>query len=210
MVADLPAAGADVRQLHSLMVGRGLQAEYYREPLQKPHRDEVVLRAEGLGRTGHYRDVSFDLHAGEILGIAGVIGSGREELTRTLAGFLPHDAGKLTVFGAPARFTTPAEAVDRGIGAELTRQRDAVSARGARQHPHAAQLRELHRERPDGARGAVDDERFAGFEVQRIIDALATLAGLGFDAAIGGVANVWDVSPVEFIGSEIIPVVADF
>lgn len=45
---------------------------------------------------------------------------------------------------------------------------------------------------------------------QRIIDDLGTLAGLGFDAAIGGVANVWDVSPVEFIGSEIIPVVADF
>jgi F420-dependent oxidoreductase-like protein len=45
---------------------------------------------------------------------------------------------------------------------------------------------------------------------QRIIDDLATLAGLGFDAAIGGVVNVWDVSPVEFIGSEIIPVVADF
>jgi F420-dependent oxidoreductase-like protein len=45
---------------------------------------------------------------------------------------------------------------------------------------------------------------------QRIIDDLATLAGLGFDAAIGGVANVWEVSPVEFIGSEIIPVVADF
>jgi len=45
---------------------------------------------------------------------------------------------------------------------------------------------------------------------QRIIDDLGTLAGLGFDAAIGGVLNVWDVSPVEFIGSEIIPVVADF
>jgi F420-dependent oxidoreductase-like protein len=45
---------------------------------------------------------------------------------------------------------------------------------------------------------------------QRIIDDLGTLAGLGFDAAIGSVVNVWDVSPVEFIGSEIIPVVADF
>ncbi|HJZ08274.1 MAG TPA: LLM class F420-dependent oxidoreductase [Trebonia sp.] len=45
---------------------------------------------------------------------------------------------------------------------------------------------------------------------QRIIDDLGTLAGLGFDAAIGGVVNVWDVSPVEFIGNEIIPVVADF
>jgi F420-dependent oxidoreductase-like protein len=45
---------------------------------------------------------------------------------------------------------------------------------------------------------------------QRIIDDLGTLAGLGFDAAIGGVMNVWDVSPLEFIGSEIIPVAADF
>ena len=45
---------------------------------------------------------------------------------------------------------------------------------------------------------------------QRIIDDLATLAGLGFDAAIGAVTNVWDVSPLEIIGSEVIPVVADF
>jgi F420-dependent oxidoreductase-like protein len=45
---------------------------------------------------------------------------------------------------------------------------------------------------------------------QRIIDDLATLAGLGFDAAIGAVAGVWDVRPLEFIGSEIIPVAADF
>ena len=52
VVAELPAAGADVRTLHRLMVGRGLQAEYYREPLQKPYRDEVVLSAKGLGRQG--------------------------------------------------------------------------------------------------------------------------------------------------------------
>ena len=45
---------------------------------------------------------------------------------------------------------------------------------------------------------------------QRIIDDLATLAGLGFDAAIGGVTNVWDVTPLEVIGSEVIPRVADF
>jgi F420-dependent oxidoreductase-like protein len=45
---------------------------------------------------------------------------------------------------------------------------------------------------------------------QRIIDDLGTLAGLGFDAAIGAVVNVWDVRPVELIGSEVIPAVADF
>jgi ribose transport system ATP-binding protein len=116
VVAELPVAEADVHRLHSLMVGRGLQAEYYREPLQKAFREEVVLRAEGLGLTGAYRDVSFELHAGEILGIAGVIGSGREELTRTLAGFAPHDAGRLFVGAKEMRFATPSEAVDMGIG----------------------------------------------------------------------------------------------
>jgi F420-dependent oxidoreductase-like protein len=45
---------------------------------------------------------------------------------------------------------------------------------------------------------------------QRIIDELGALAELGFDAAIGGVANVWDVAPLEVIGSEVIPRVADF
>ena len=45
---------------------------------------------------------------------------------------------------------------------------------------------------------------------QRIVDDLGELAGLGFDAAMGGVANVWDIAPVELIGSDVIPVVADF
>jgi ribose transport system ATP-binding protein len=116
VVADLAAAEADTTKLHHLMVGRSLQAEYYREPLQKPYRDEVVLEAEGLSLGHAYEDVSFKLHAGEILGIAGVIGSGREELTRTLAGFAPHDGGKLRISGREVRLSTPAEAVDLGIG----------------------------------------------------------------------------------------------
>ncbi len=116
VVAELPAAEANVHELHRLMVGRGLQAEYYREPLQKPFREQVALEAKGLGLTGAYRDVDLTLHAGEILGIAGVIGSGREELTRTLAGFAPHDAGTLTIHGKETRLASPADAVDHGIG----------------------------------------------------------------------------------------------
>ena len=116
VVADLNAADADTTKLHHLMVGRSLQAEYYREPLQKPFREEVVLEADGLGLGNAYSEVDFKLHAGEILGIAGVIGSGREELTRTLAGFAPHDNGKLRVRGQEVRLDNPAEAVDLGIG----------------------------------------------------------------------------------------------
>jgi ribose transport system ATP-binding protein len=116
VVAELDAAEADVPTLHHWMVGRSLQAEYYREPLQQPYRPEVLVEAKALSLAGAYRGVDFTLHAGEILGIAGVIGSGREELTRTLAGFLPHDGGSLTVAGRPARFAHPAEAVDAGMG----------------------------------------------------------------------------------------------
>jgi ribose transport system ATP-binding protein len=116
VVADLKAADASVTTLHRLMVGRSLQAEYYREPLQRPFRDEIYLEADGLSLGNSYRDVSFKLRSGEILGIAGVIGSGREELTRTLAGFAPHERGRLSVAGREVRLTTPAEAVDFGIG----------------------------------------------------------------------------------------------
>ena len=116
VVAELPAAEADVAMLHRLMVGRGLHSEYYREPLQKPPRPDVALRLEDLTLDGAYRDVSLELHAGEIIGIAGVIGSGREELTRTLAGFASHTSGRLLVGGAEMRFASPADAVSNGIG----------------------------------------------------------------------------------------------
>jgi ribose transport system ATP-binding protein len=116
VVSDLPAAEADVSRLHHLMVGRSLQAEYYREPLQRPYSDKLLVEARRLSLANAYSDVDLTLHAGEILGIAGVIGSGREELARTLAGFLPHDGGTLAVGGRDVRFTTPAEAVDAGIG----------------------------------------------------------------------------------------------
>jgi ribose transport system ATP-binding protein len=116
VVADLAAAEADTHRLHQLMVGRGRQSEYYRESSQKPYRDEVLLAAEELCLDGQYRDVSFALHEGEILGIAGVIGSGREGVCRTLFGFEQPTAGRLLVGGQPVRFASPADAVDRGVG----------------------------------------------------------------------------------------------
>jgi ribose transport system ATP-binding protein len=116
VVEELRAADADVAMLHRLMVGRTQQADYYYEPLQKPARDGVVLEADQLQFGAAYRNVSLKLHAGEVLGITGVIGSGREELTRTLAGFAPHTAGTLKVAGREVRLETPADAVDLGIG----------------------------------------------------------------------------------------------
>jgi len=116
VVAELKSADADVAKLHRLMVGKTLQADYYLEPRQKPFQDRVVLEADGLTLDKAYRNVGFSLHAGEIVGIAGVIGSGREELTRTLAGFAPQSAGKLRIGDRQVLLRTPADAVDHGVG----------------------------------------------------------------------------------------------
>ncbi len=77
---------------------------------------EVLLAARTLCLDGQYQNVDFALHAGEILGIAGVIGSGREAVCRTLFGFEQPTAGRLLVDGQPVRLASPADAVDRGIG----------------------------------------------------------------------------------------------
>jgi ribose transport system ATP-binding protein len=116
VVAEMPSTETTVPQLHRLMVGRELHAEYYREAQQLPPRENVVIRAERLTVDGSYRNVDFILRQGEILGIAGVIGSGREALTRTLFGFLPHSSGTLTVSGLPVRLTSPDQAATLGIG----------------------------------------------------------------------------------------------
>jgi ribose transport system ATP-binding protein len=116
VVAEMPTAEASLPKLHRLMVGREQHTEFYRESDQEAYGDAVALQVRGLTAAGHYSDVDFDLHRGEVLGIAGVIGSGREELVRTLFGFLPHTAGTLTVGGTAVHFTTPADAVAHGIG----------------------------------------------------------------------------------------------
>jgi len=116
VVASEAAADTSVPELHQLMVGRELHTEYYHESLQAPSSSDIVLQAEGLGAWGHYSDVSFRLHRGEVLGIAGVVSSGREELVRTLFGFRPQTSGTLRVNGQRVRFRTPAAAVAQGIG----------------------------------------------------------------------------------------------
>jgi ribose transport system ATP-binding protein len=116
VIAQRPAAEANVSDLHHLMVGRGLQAEYYRESKQKAYNDQVVLETKQLSLKGEFRDVSFNLHAGEILGIAGVIGSGREALLRTLFGFQVPTTGEICINTQSVHFQSPSDAVKLGIG----------------------------------------------------------------------------------------------
>jgi ribose transport system ATP-binding protein len=116
VVAERPAAAVTVAELHAMMVGRELHAGYYRESRQMAPQAEPVLEAQALTLRGAFQSVDFTLHRGEVLGIAGVIGSGREELMRTLFGFLPHSSGTLKVNGREVVLRSPTEAVAAGIG----------------------------------------------------------------------------------------------
>jgi ribose transport system ATP-binding protein len=116
VVAEPDAAGTSPAALHELMVGRGVQSEYYLEARQRPPRERVLIEAQSLGSRGAFENVSFQIRAGEVVAIAGVVGSGREEVTRCLAGFHPHSAGELRVEDEKVRFTQPRQAVARGVG----------------------------------------------------------------------------------------------
>jgi ribose transport system ATP-binding protein len=116
VVGHMQAGTTTVPQLHQMMVGRDRHAEYYRESRQRAPKEEVVMEARGLSVKGAYRDVDFVLRKGEVLGIAGVVGSGREELTRTLFGFFPQTNGTLQIDGHEVRLTAPSQAADHGVG----------------------------------------------------------------------------------------------
>jgi ribose transport system ATP-binding protein len=116
VVAEMPAAEASKERLHTLMVGRSLHAEFYRESLQQPCLSEVVLSARELALAGSFSSLDFDLHRGEILGIAGLIGSGREELCRVLAGLMAKSGGEIQVHGRRLEGAGPGPAIRAGIG----------------------------------------------------------------------------------------------
>ncbi|CAN5234579.1 sugar ABC transporter ATP-binding protein [soil metagenome] len=116
VVKELGAQDATVKDLHHLMVGRQLHHEYYREARQSVPSSRAVLECEGLTKAGAFSDVSFTLHEGEVLGIAGVIGSGREDLARCLAGHKTVDKGMLKVDGQAVHFEAAHQATAKGIG----------------------------------------------------------------------------------------------
>lgn len=77
---------------------------------------EPVLEVEGLGLSRAFKDVSFTLHKGEILGITGLLGSGRTELALSLFGVFPAEEGTIRVGGKEVRLGSIADAMDNGIG----------------------------------------------------------------------------------------------
>jgi ABC-type sugar transport system, ATPase component len=113
-IDTVQTAEASIQSIISKMVGRTI-FEATPELPEHPN-PEVVLEVRNLNHGRVIRDVSFQLHRGEILGISGLIGAGRTEVARAVFGADPHDSGEILIHGKPVAIRTPANAVAHGIG----------------------------------------------------------------------------------------------
>jgi inositol transport system ATP-binding protein len=100
-------------KLISMMVGRELTNFFPKEDVQI---SEVKLEVRDISLEGKFRNISFDVHKGEILGIAGLMGSGRTEVIESVFGIHPPDAGEILVDGKPAKIRQPMDAIKHGMG----------------------------------------------------------------------------------------------
>lgn len=112
VVASGPRTEFTYASLARAMVGRDVGTTAPRER----HADGVPsLRVAGLTKAGHFEDVDFDVGRGEILGITGVLGSGRTALALSLFGLTQVDAGEVRIDGRPVRIRSPQDAMRAGI-----------------------------------------------------------------------------------------------
>jgi simple sugar transport system ATP-binding protein len=111
MVGDLDQVG-----LIQLMIGKALdQLEELHDHQLHADVGETLLKADGLGRTGGIAPFDLEIKKGEVLGLAGLLGSGRTELARLLFGADQPDSGKLTVGGRRVSLNAPNDAIGAGV-----------------------------------------------------------------------------------------------
>lgn len=142
VVRSGPAASETEDGLVQAMIGRKLASAF---PERRPPADAapVVLRADGLRRRDAIDGVSFEIRAGEILGLAGLVGSGRTEIARALFGADRLDGGTVAVDGRAVRLRHPADAIAAGIAMlpESRKEQGLHLARPVRENETMASLR---------------------------------------------------------------------
>ena len=87
----------------------------FRSPKPEVKIGAEVLKVEGLSRMGYYKNVSFSVHAGEIIGLTGLVGAGRTEVVESICGITRPDEGKVYLEGKPIQIKQPSDAMKQGI-----------------------------------------------------------------------------------------------
>ena len=115
VAVGLPAGSTPTMEVVRLMTGRNVEYAFPTSPQAKADAPEI-LRVEGLSRRDEFSDVSFSVHSGEIVGLAGLVGSGRSEIVETVYGARRADAGRVTVDGRKLRPGSVGAAIRAGLG----------------------------------------------------------------------------------------------
>ncbi|MCL1982380.1 MAG: sugar ABC transporter ATP-binding protein [Clostridiales bacterium] len=115
-------AEIDERKLVEMMVGRDISQMYTYTARQL---GETMLEVEGLEKKEAFTGVTFSLKAGEVVGMAGLMGCGREEIAKSIYGLLRADAGTIAVNGKAVSIRRPADAIKNGIGFVTEDRKDA-------------------------------------------------------------------------------------
>ncbi|MDR1613393.1 MAG: sugar ABC transporter ATP-binding protein [Planctomycetota bacterium] len=112
-IGTFPASGMDKERLTGLIAGRRIDAG---KRTKAAAAGETALEVRGLTRAGQFHDVSFALREGEVLGICGLLGSGRTELALSLFGMTRPDSGEMRIRGRAVRFRNQRDAIKAGVG----------------------------------------------------------------------------------------------
>ncbi|GAB3616111.1 sugar ABC transporter ATP-binding protein [Okibacterium endophyticum] len=113
VVSSQQAVQITPSQVIAQMVGRDLDHQSY--PKERIDIGDTVFEASGLSRAQVFEDIDLRINAGEIVGLAGLIGAGRSEVVRAVFGLDPLDRGTITVEGKEAKLTTPQKAIAHGV-----------------------------------------------------------------------------------------------
>lgn len=107
-IGTFDRAEVDKPKLIELMIGREIKEHMLRHPSKK---GEMVLEVIGLGSEGVFKEISFSVRAGEIVGIAGLVGAGRSEVARAIFGIDPHDEGEIRIKGKKVEIRNPLDGI---------------------------------------------------------------------------------------------------
>ncbi len=116
MISTGEIKNVDSDKMISMMVGRDI-ADIY--PELPKHTDEVVLEVKNLSSDGLFKNVSFQIHKGEIFGFAGMMGAGRSEIARAIFGMDHRDGGEIFLQGSPLNIRSNRDAIKEGIAMVL-------------------------------------------------------------------------------------------
>ncbi len=174
-----PVAETSEDELIRMMVGRTIDNLF---PKQEAEIGEVVLEVRNLKRKPLTHDISFELRAGEIVGLAGLIGAGRSELAHVIFGYTPAESGRILINGQAIRIRNPAHAMRHGI-AYLPEDRGTqglVREMNLKVNTSLTVLRELsqmtfinRREELDLARRTIEQLAIRAFGPQQIVGKLS-------------------------------------